>query len=513
MQITGCAGSDVRFQSELFPMPDSYASTESSSSRSSSSISSLASDPVGADVESGSPEAATTSAKATSVAIDVIPAVDIVSKPYEILTAGYLTNGGILVTGTALQAIVNRICNNNNFSGAAEEGSTELMRDMAFAHFLNKILKGNWTDVDSEAKQVLVLLANIAMATACDAAAFMIPSSGEQPFFIGQATAVAVVNSLGYFSTMAASKILGKKLFTIGPDAAPPKVKKVKGAKKSQQKTPPTDLNKRRVASGALMLTVAGGAAAANRLIIGAGGALGVVLNMACSEVVNKIFKAGQATEEGLANKVKLLAFYWFSSIAADVVMGLVLPAPIPLSSVWRYIGATSIGATMSFAKVTAKAALDVVPEEPPKAAGEATHLLAEPQNQAPADEGRATTCKTIGSAIATLVTPILTLAAYGSSAITNSATLSYATKLLQHNITSLAARGLFQAALGSLQRACAAITPVVIGATVELTARAAGVQGTGFPIIGVAVATSAGFAGMTVSDMCVRGNGDTDDG
>jgi hypothetical protein len=280
-------------------------------------------------------------------------ALEVLSEPVEeqgatqtIVTRPYVINGSIVCLTTALQSFLNNLLHNNDIRQGDSANSIALLLDMGFADFSNKMVKGNWTEVDSAKKQAAVLFAYVLQAVACDVVASRIPLANNQPLIIGQATVVAALNALGYATAMASAAILNKRTYTKAVVPLP-----------AASETP--NQNIRRAASGALVALMAAGSAVANRLLIDPTSAMGVVLNMACSEVVNKIFKTGQGTEDQTANKIKLLAFYFVSAVAADAVTGFFIGGSLPLTSPWRYVSGTTVGATLSFIKVSAKALLD----------------------------------------------------------------------------------------------------------------------------------------------------------
>src|SRR5581483_981364 len=112
---------------------------------------------------SGDASSQTTVVKVEDMQMPLLPEVS-KDAPVRIFTAPFVASAAIVASTTTLQSITNSLLKSNNFSEKSVDGSTELMRSMAFAHFLNKMVKGNFTDVDSEGKQLVVLLAYIAWA-------------------------------------------------------------------------------------------------------------------------------------------------------------------------------------------------------------------------------------------------------------------------------------------------------------------------------------------------------------
>jgi len=390
-----------------------------------------------------------------------------------ILTQGYVVNGGIVVSATLVQALVNRILNNNSIQSGEKSTSPKLLLDMVFANFANKMVKGNWTEVDSLAKQVVVLVAYVIQAIAFDTLAYTMPFPYTQPLPLGQASLVATVNALGYVSAMASAAILSKRTYTLGTQT--------RGATTALQ------LNAKRGASGALVAVMASGSAVANRILVDQSSALGIVLNMGTSEIVNKIFKTGQGTESEITNKIKLLFFYGCMAIAADVSIGLILPSTYSYTSPWRYLGGTSIGAGLSFCKVSAKALLDH--------SRESATASENPESQQGVSKWR------MGAAVvSSLAIPLCAIAANHLSVINSSPTLSLACKMVQHNLNALAVSELFKLSTSTIQRIGVSLIPAAVSIGAELIANTVDPKNHGFSVTSVALATAASYLGMTVS-------------
>lgn len=426
---------------------------------------------------------------------DSMQLLEVEEDPQAILTKGYIANGAITLSISAIQALVNRFLHNNEIRAGKHDGSWTIMMDMAFAHLSNKMVKGNWAAVDSEKKQALVLLGYIAQAALFDIGAYCLPIRGTQTLPIGQATIIATINAMGYFSAMGSAAILQKHTyFKIGAGDDPDRER--------------TSLNTRRLLSGAMLLAIASGAAASNRTLVSSGSAFGVVLNLANNEVVNKIFKTGQGTEDATGKKVALLAFYALMGTTADVLMGLVIPSSLPFTSPARYFGGTTMGSVISFVKVSAKALLDHDRVDGGKKKGSALVVI-DPEELAKKE--KSARIKAIGASIATVAVPLLTIAANHSPYVTSSTILSLGVRLVQHNLTALAAQEMFKATTSIFWRSVGALAPVAIALTGELIANAIDPVYGGFSVTGVAVATAASYIAMTASSALVGGDGDGD--
>jgi hypothetical protein len=411
-----------------------------------------------------------------------------------IITKGYIANAGATLSISALQALVNRILNNNGIHSEKNEGSWTIMMDMTFAHFSNKMVKGNWAAVDSEKKQILVLISYVCAAALFDTGASFLPIGQSQSFPLGQATIIAGVNALGYASAMASAAILQKHTYTIQNKLDDPDKER-------------SSLNVRRFASGALLGGIAMGAAASNRLLVSTGSAFGVVLNIANNEVVNKIFKTGQGTEDSTAKKIALLGFYAIMATASDCIIGLALPSSLPYSSPSRYFGGTTMGATISFLKVSAKALLDHDRIDTAKK-GKTEEVV---DFEALEKKKRSAKWKAIGACAATVAVPALTILANHSNYLAQTSMLSLGIKLVQHNLTALAAQEMFKATTSVFWRAVGALAPVGVALAGELVANYIDPSRAGFAVTGVAVATAASYLGMTTSAYMVGGDGDGD--
>jgi len=424
-----------------------------------------------------------------------------------ILTNGYIANGSILLSTISIQSIINKLINNNDISSAEDDRNATLIMDMGFAHFSNKMLKGNWSEVDSTAKQLLVLSGYIAAAVASDATAYLIPSNTNQTICIGKTTVIAIANALGYLSAMGASSILGKKLYTKGlsePDAGP------------------TSSSCKKAASGALVAAVAMATATTNRILLDSNSALSIVLNLASHEVVSKLLKVGQRSEDEPSKKVMLLASYWLLAVAADAFIGTVIPSSLSFSDPRRYFGGTTVGATASFLRVSVKHLLDHGKEGKKEKGkgkikvkkGTATEGTALIPQKAPQEKKGISRWRALAAGVVAVATPIVAIAANHLECITQSPMLSLAVKVTQHNVNSLALRELFTSVTGTLWKTVVALAPIALATGSEFIAHAIDPVGSALSlsVTGVAVATGTSFLGMAVSNSLVRGDGDNDD-
>jgi hypothetical protein len=99
------------------------------------------------------------------------PEAAIESKKGKVLTDAYLLNGGIIFFTTTLQSTLNQLLDNNSLSSICQDRSFTASIDNSFSHFNKKMLKGNWKKVDSQSKQLLVLVGYVASAFIMDFAA------------------------------------------------------------------------------------------------------------------------------------------------------------------------------------------------------------------------------------------------------------------------------------------------------------------------------------------------------
>lgn len=410
-------------------------------------------------------------------------ALEVLSQPDPIVTKAYLANGSIVCLTTAVQAVVNSLLNNNAIKQGESANSLALLLDMVFANFSNKMVKGNWSEVDSVKKQSAVLLSYLAQAIACDMLTSRIPFSNNQPLIIGQASVVAALNALGYATAMASAAILNKRTYT-------------KGEWPLQTNEENPYRNGRRAASALLVAVMAMGASAANRVLIDPASAVGIVLNMACSEVVNKIFKSGQGTEDKTANKIKLLACYFLSAVRADALIGFAIPSPFPRTNPWRYFSGTTVGATLSFVKVSAKALLD----------HDRVLIKGAPVEKKPPSKTRI-----VVAGLSSVAIPLATIALNHISYVNQSPTLSLAVKMVQHNANALAIGELFKLSTGTLQRVAISLVPAALAIGTELAANAIDPKNAGFSVLSVAAGLAASYCGMTLSGWLL-GNVNSDD-
>lgn len=403
-----------------------------------------------------------------NVVVNIKPAHDSQAET-GIFTKGYIANGAVVLTNTLFQALFNRLNNNNTLDSDSNDHWFTLGVDMAAANFNNKMMKSNWSAVDSSTKQTLVLLGAIASAVAFDALAYLIPvEDSSQTSPIGKASIIATVNALGYLSAMAIAAIFQKQLFTKGP---PP----VKGEKQSAMK--------RIAESCALVLGTSALASFVNRTLINGSSSIGVVLNLAVSEMVNKLYKTGHKGAEGTAKKIELLASYWGISVLSDVAVGAMVPSS--LTGFERYLGTTSVGATFSLLKVSSRVLLDKKEEEK--------------KGYSPV------------AAVVAVATPLL--ATVGNHIASAGSAFSFGVKYLQKNLNSLSVRELYKAATNTAQRAGAALMPVALALTAELIAHHVDPHEKGdFTVTNIAVGSAASYAGLIVSDLLLGGDGDIDD-
>jgi hypothetical protein len=457
----------------------------------------------------------------------------------------YCVNAAIALTCQIVQSIVNRVTNNNSIEGEHGSDGPELMEDMAFAHFINKMVKGNWEEVGSVAQQCLVLLGYVASGIGMDALLLKtLETESEQTSVIGKCATFSLVNSIGYLSAMAIAAIMQKRTYLGGE---PP----IRGE--------PSNINCRRAGSCALVLATAFAAATTNRLLINASSTSGVVLNIICNEVVNKLFKTGQKSENETGRKIKLLSGYTFLTIAADVIVGSLLSQGLLSTNPWRYFGVTTVGALFSFSRVALKVLSDhepqtkkassvkieELPSEAPKEEGEHAIMASDkselemvqvvqalPKTQESTEDQSTETLKIDDSStlvneekkpsswtwggllakVSAVTTPVIATVLNHVSTVKDSSGLSMAVKFLQHNANYLTIRELYKKAVGPVQRIATAVVPVAIAASVDFVANQIDPTRRNWNTTGMAIATGASYLGMSVSGMLMKGDGDTDD-
>ena len=484
-------------------------------------------------------------------AIDSSQQVEAKATPDEILTNAYLSNGAIVVLTNAFQATLNRLMDNNDLSSGSKDNHFTSSVDVSFTHFNNKMVKGNWAEVDSNGKQLLALLGYTTTAALSDIAASLIPTKNGSGNLIGKTTALAAVNSITYLSAMSIGAVLGKKTFRKG--AALTKVAATLAQK---------------IGSIGLVGVASIGTALANRLFIDAKSSFGTVLNLVANEVVNKLFKTGQGSEKELSKKVKLLAAYCVVSIVADLLVGVVIPNSIPASNFGHYLSPTSVGAFASFAKISSKALLDDEKPETKKKDKQTYQLVEAPspaavemvpfekqqvavtvelEDEKPETKKKdkqvyqlveasspttvemvpfekqqvavtieadkqvviapvevkkpVSKLRVISALVVTVATPIIVIASNHLAFTKESSTASFGIKLLQHNVNALAVRELFKCATGSAQRLAVTLIPPVLALGAEFAANYVDPAGPMLlPVTGIAIATAASYLGMTVS-------------
>lgn len=404
-----------------------------------------------------------------------------------ILTKGYLINGAVVVGTTALQALFNRISNNNDLTSGKTKDNWKAMTNTGLTHVTNKVAKGNYLHVNSVLKQAAVLAAWNAQAVAFDLIAYAVPIPGStQALPIGLATAGALLNTAGYFSAIGSSAILGKRTYTIfGLENPPAEV--------------PTHINLRRAASSGLVALTAMGASALNRTLVNPNSAFGTIFALAIHDIINKFMKAGQASESKTSSKIILLAMNALAAISSDVLMGYVIPSTIALTSPSRYFGLISTGAGLECLKISAKAALDHdrMPLED-----------IDPATQA--KRARSRTIKGVVGAIMTYAMPILAIATNHSSLPGQSPNASLMIKQVQHALGGLGYQEVFKATSG-LWRTAAVVAPGVVALAGDLFANWLDPARASFSATHVVVGSLTSYAGMTLSSY-LMGKDDLDD-
>ena len=458
----------------------------------------------------------------------------------QVVTREFITNLAIVFGAVAVQAIVTKYLNKNDFSSEEAVNGADLALGLFMPHFINKVIKGNWNEVASELQQLGVLAGYTGWAALWDVVAFKYgPGESTQPWPVGQATVGAAINSVGFAATMVAANISGKRTYTKG-EKLPKDKAKISEEEKEARRTKNTCL----IAVSAALASVA------TRLFINPASTLGTVANMATFEIVNKLFKMGQKAEATTNEKIKIVARYAVASIATDCAaaaavaggaafFGGTVIAPAVLSAV-------SINAGVGFAKLGLKAWLDR--EKTAKklakaaaAADEEAGLLPKPADKPAAKEKAAPswlrrTWDRVAPYIINGGAAVAAVALNNINAVKNSVSALYATALVKHNVVMLSAREMYQRAvvhkkdedgnvlkddkgkeiedgwLTTLQRTIAAVTPVIFAGAADI----AGSKILGVPneliATGTAVATSGTYLGMAVSTHFLPGDGDTDE-
>lgn len=420
-------------------------------------------------------------------------------KQESIFTPGYKANAALLEVSMAAQAIINFKLGNNNLKSTSSNRAT-LILDSAFTRFQNKLLKANWEAVDSTQNQFIALAAITAPAVGSDIVTYFL-SGGEQTTVIGKVGALAIVNALNYLGIMATSKAILRPAYlkgSIGKIA----MKKDKAIEALWGKASPA---RKKYSSGALVGVSAAVAGIANRILVNSDSSVGIIFNIASNDILNKIFKTGRKAEKGTSAQIKLLAFYWFIALGSDVVVGAIIPGG---SGVWKFIGATSIGATLTFFKLTAKVVIDHDRAEKKEKKQSGASQSSEKQ-----EETKVSKRWRIGIAsLVATVSPIFAVITNQVSAIKNSSTLSVGVKLVQDNLNSLAIREIYLNTRGAIQETAACLLPIGLALGTEYIASTVAPIGMGLIVTGVAVATAATYLGMTVSGKFLPETNDKDD-
>ncbi len=407
------------------------------------------------------------------------PKQDKTHPPEPILTEGYLLNGFVTVATTFTQAGFNRLIDNNNFNVPVGKDTWLTMTNTTFTHISNKMVKGNYLNVRTAGQQTLVLVGYVSQAVLFDLLAYSLPIQSNQTLPIGQTTVLTTVNAFGYFSAMAAAGLLGKGTCML----VDTKVKKER-----------THMAARRLASCTLLAFIAMGAATINRKLIGMNSSLTPIISHANTEAVNKIFKAGQATEERTSKKVLLLGCYGITAVAADMFIGFVLPSSMSLTSPWRYFGPVSTGTALEFAKVSAKALLDH--DRDPNAI-----IVDDVEIK---KRARSRTIKGIIAGIISAIMPLVAIAANHSHLASTTPAAALLIKQVQHSLTTLAAQEVFKAVDGAYKRVMAIAAPVVIALSGDLIANWLDPTKSSFSATSISMGTAGSYMAVIASSWLI---------
>jgi hypothetical protein len=430
-------------------------------------------------------------AKATEqVVVKIAQPESSVERP-TVITKEFAASGAILLTTTAMHAIANRLMLNGSDQDE-ERRIAPFFTNMAIAPFSNKILRGNWREVDSHAKQLVVLTAHTASALTFDAALFLIPG-GKQASFFGKASSIALSNCFGLLASMPVFTVLGKSSYSVN-------------APKIDEQTLKASWTTRRRATYALVATSAMVTSLVNRQME-PDSALSIVFSTTSTELSSKLFRQGSKAEDETTQKIRVIVFYTLFSVLGDAAVGLVLPgvAAYPLTHPFRYIGPTGATAILSMLKQLAKVKVEESDKEEKK-----NRKADNKQNEAPEScltkKSWSYLIKKKALSLSAIAAPILAaVATCVNTYAGGSPTVSLGIKLVQHTLCFTAMRTLFKKSVNSSQQITLALSPLLIGVGVELASKAIFPFIPGLPVTAVALGITANLLGLLVSNKLLK--------
>jgi len=446
-----------------------------------------------ADLSTQEPKPLPKADKAPSqVALDIAQPASTTERP-SVITKEFMASGALLLITTAAHAIANRLMDSNRSVENEELRIAPFLTNMAIAPFSNKVLRGNWREVDSHTSQLCVLTAHVASALTFDAALFLLPG-GTQTSFIGKASSIALSNCFGHLAAMPVIEVLGKKSYSVN-------------APKIDEQALQANWTIRRRATYALVATSALVTSYINRQME-PDTALSIVFSTASTELSSKLFRQGAKAEDETAQKIRVLVFYTLFSVLGDATVGLAFPgvAAYPLTHPLRYLGPTGATAILSMLKQFAKVKVEESDREDKKSR-KAKGTKDEAQTSCLAKESWSYLIKRKALTISAIAAPILAVGAtcintlYGGSK-----TVSLGIKLVQHTLCFTAMRTIFKKSVNTNQQLALALSPLVIGLGVELISKAIfPLLIPGLPATAVALGMSANLLGLLVSNKLLK--------
>lgn len=418
---------------------------------------------------------------------------EILVKPNRsVFHSGYQISSAILLTTNAVQAVVNRLLNNNSIKSSDENSGAALFANMALSHFSNKILKGNWRDVDSTTRQCFVLTGNVASAMTFDTAAYLLIPGGSQQSILGQTTAVALANSFNFYCAMLAMRILGQKSYA-------------KGEGLHEQ---PTHMDLRKGIICIIVVAKGIGISTLNRIVV-RDSVSSIVLNTASAELATRLYKSGRAAENTTSGKIRTIVLYTLLSITADAMMGIFLPSIDGVYRNWtdplRYFGPATFSSILSGTRLLIKTKSNEEQGAKESAPLEVMPLVSKKIKPK---------YKQGNSLVAVVAMPVIAAAAYYANAsyFNASKTFSLGIKLIQHNVNSIAVKDLYKKVKNTSQHLLVSSLPLIAAASVEFLARRFGILSAptnawDSPITAISLGITANFIGTTVSNKLLKSN------
>ena len=433
-----------------------------------------------------------------TVAVEIVapPSVSVREKRLSVVSSvvskEYLASGAVLLTTTAMHALANRLMESNTTDENEERRIAPLFTNMALSPFSNKILRGNWREVDSYHNQLVVLTAHSVSALTFDAILFCIPGASQTSFF-GKASSVALSNCFNLLASMPVHAVLGKKSYS-------------KNVPTIDEQAIHATWPIRRRCTYALVTASAIVTSIANRQME-PDSALSIVFSTASSELSSKLFRIGSKAEDETAQKIRVIVCYGLFSILADAAVGLVVPGAIayPLTHPLRYFGPTAITALLSMLKQLAKAKVDESDKEE-KRIRKALSKQQEVEESCLTKKSWSFLIKKKALAISAIGAPILATVATCTNAVTGgSKAVSLGIKLVQHTLCFTALRTLFKRSANTSQQLVLALSPLVLGAGVELASRTIFPLSQGFPVTAVSLGITANLLGLLISNKLLK--------